>query len=343
MQRRPFRVVELVGDATARGSEHGERLSGEIKRYLADRLGLSADSIWAGQDVSAGTVLELADSTLGHHRVYAPDLYEEMEAMARAAGITDGEAVVVGGFTDIVDVVRSYAGAAPTEDNCTAVIDPGAGVLAQTWDMHFSAEEFVVMLDIQPDSGPAAYVQTTAGCLGQIGMNEAGIAIGINNLTSMGRPGVTWPFVVRKVLQQTDFDSAVQSVLDADLAGGHNFLLLGPDGVGADIEAMPGSVHVDQVTDIPFVHTNHCIDPTTSLEEGRRTKDHIIGSALRLERGRLHARDLDKFFADPAIAKAGTDPHVTATCGAVVMHSADRRMESVWGLPGESAWEAFAF
>ena len=91
-------------------------------------------------------------------------------------------------------------------------------------------------------------------------MNEAGIGIGINNLTSIGKPGVTWPFVVRKVLEQTDLDAAIDAVATADLAGGHNYLVIGPDGSGANIEAMPGTIEVTRVTETPFVHTNHCLD-----------------------------------------------------------------------------------
>src|SRR3990172_3561531 len=193
-----------------------------------------------------------------------------MEALAMAAGITPAEAVVVGGFTDLVDVVRAHSGDAPVEDDCTAVIDPVNKVLAQTWDMHASAGEYVVFLKLDPIVGPELVVQTTAGCLGQIGMNEAGIAIGINNLTAFGKAGVTWPFVVRKVLQQTDLDRAVACVVDADLAGGHNFLLMGPDGQGVNIEAMPGSVRVQRVTHRPVVHTNDCLDPETKKEEAVR-------------------------------------------------------------------------
>jgi isopenicillin-N N-acyltransferase like protein len=312
-----------------------------IREYLDDRVGLSGDSIWAGQDVDSDTVLALAAKTLAHHRAYSGTLYEEMIALGEAAGITPAEAVVVGGFTDIIDVVRAHAGSAPTEDECTAVIDPVNGVLAQTWDMHASAGEFVIMLKLEPRIGPTALVQTTAGCLGQIGMNEAGIAIGINNLTSIGRPGVTWPFVVRKVLEQSDFDSAVACVLGADLAGGHNFLLIGPDGEGVNIEAMPGAVRVDRVTDRPFVHTNHCLDPETRREEGPRAREHVLSSDLRLERGVELARDLDGFFADPAIARPSTDPHLSATCGAMIMHPMELRLDSVWGLPGQQPWETF--
>ena len=212
------------------------------------------------------------------------------------------------GFTDLVDLVRAHDGWAPIEDDCTAVIDPVNGVFAQTWDMHATAGEYVLMLKLDPLSGPAAVVQTTAGCLGQIGMNEAGIGIGINNLTSIGKPGVTWPFVVRKVLEQTDLDVAIDAVANADLAGGHNYLVIGPDGSGVNIEAMPSTIEVTRVTEVPFVHTNHCLDAGTRLEEGERTPEHVAGSDERLERGTELSRDLDRFFSEPSIGAGPNRP-----------------------------------
>jgi isopenicillin-N N-acyltransferase-like protein len=341
MNSGPLRVLEIFGDAADFGRVHGVECAQMIRSYLDDRLGLSGDATWAGRSAEAGTVLALAEETLGHHRAYSGPLFEEMLSLAEGAGITPAEAVVVGGFTDLVDVVRAHAGWAPIEDDCTAVLDPGSGVLAQTWDMHASAGEYVVMLKLDSLRGPAAVVQTTAGCLGQIGLNEAGIAVGINNLTSIGKPGVTWPFVVRKALAQTNLEAAVGCVLDADLAGGHNYLLMGPDGSGVNIEAMPGTVKVDRVTESPFVHTNHCIDPGTRLEEGTRTPEHVAGSQTRLERGADLALDLDAFFADPSIARRATTPHDVATCGAVVIRPLERRLDSVWGIPGDGPWETF--
>ena len=42
---------------------------------------------------------------------------------------------------------------------------------------------------------------TVTGCIGMIGMNSAGITVGVNNLMATdGQIGVTWPFVVRKIL-----------------------------------------------------------------------------------------------------------------------------------------------
>jgi len=341
MNTGPLRVLEIYGDATDFGRIHGVECAPLIRAYLEERLGLSGEATWSGRQARAETVLDLAEATLSHHRDYSTSLYEEMLALAAGAGITPAEAVVVGGFTDLVDVVRAHDGWAPIEDDCTAVLDPGSGILAQTWDMHASAGEYVVMLKLDPLVGPAAVVQTTAGCLGQIGMNEAGIGVGINNLTSIGKPGVTWPFVVRKVLERTTLQAAIDCVVDADLAGGHNYLLIGPDGSGVNIEAMPGSVRVDRVTERPFVHTNHCIDPATRLEEGDRSPEHVASSQTRLERGHDLATDLDAFFADSSIARKAGTAHDVATCGAVVMRTTQRRLDSVWGLPGETPWETF--
>jgi len=260
--------------------------------------------------------------------------------MASAAGITPVEAVVVGGFTDLVDVVRMRY-EIPEEHNCTGFVDPAAGILAQTWDMHASAGEYVVMLKLDPVSGPSAFVQSTAGCLGQMGMNEAGIAVGINNLTAKGKPGVTWPFVVRKVLEQVDFDDAVKAVVDADLAGGHNFFLMGPNGDAATVEAMPRTKKVTRADGKTLVHANNCLFRETLAEEGRRDPVWVENSALRLRIGEEKAGDLESFFADPEISRRAADIHDVATCGAAIMEPAPRTMKAVWGIPGDHPWETF--
>ncbi|MFQ5522999.1 MAG: C45 family autoproteolytic acyltransferase/hydrolase [Acidimicrobiia bacterium] len=335
-----LRVLEIYGEASDLGRAHGAECAALIAKYLEDRIDLCTDERWGAGGLSRGQVVEAAAETLEHHERFSESLYAELTALADAAGITPAEAVVVGGFTDLLDVLRARVATTVTEDGCTAVIDPRAGVVAQTWDMHASAGEFVVLLKLDPITGPCVVVQTTAGCLGQIGINEAGIAIGINNLTTVGKPGVTWPFVVRQVLAQTDFDAAVQVVLEADLAGGHNFLLMGPDGTGVNIEATAAHRVVTQVSGEPFVHTNHCLYDATASEEVERLLMDQESSDARLEVGSELAGDLEAFFANPTISRRG-EGHDVATCGAVIMEPRERRLRAVWGLPGEHPWETF--
>lgn len=336
-----MRVLEVFGDSIDLGRGHGSACAGMIRKYTHDRIGLTGQEDWSGGVADRDLILGCADETLEHHESFSQSLYAEMLAMADAADITPQEAVAVGGFTDLVDVVRTRVGSGPHEHNCTGFVNPRTGVLAQTWDMHASAGEFVIMLKIDPLMGPDVFVQTTAGCLGQIGMNEAGIAVGINNLTSMGKPGVTWPFVVRKILEQHDFDDAVKVVLDADVAGGHNFFVMGPDGEGATIEAMPRSKRVTRTDGSPLVHANNCLYPETKGEEAGRLPEWRENSDLRLRIGEEKADDLEAFFADPMISRRAGSAHEVATCGAVIMEPAKRTMRAVWGIPGDHPWETF--
>lgn len=348
-----MRMLSLSGGPSARGRIHGSRLGEEIREYAADRIALSA----VGTDLGRDALIELAERCLPAHEAYAPDLYEEMAAMAEEAGLSPAEAVIVGGYTDFIDLVRAKAGGGPTEDNCTAVIVPegvadGPGYLAQTWDMHASATPRVLMLRIEPDRGPQALVFTTMGCLGQIGMNEAGVAVGINNLTAAdGRVGVTWPFVVRRALQQSSAEAAIATILEAELAGGHSFLVFDRDGRGATVEAMPTASRVTELGSEPLVHTNHCLLPETRTVEGARPADLQESSLRRLADASdllgvrpVTVETLMAMTRDTgAICRKGASPADYESCGAAIMRPGTGDFWAVAGVPSENEYEHFVF
>ena len=353
-----IRHLVLQGSPPQRGDRQGQAFREDIRRYADERIHLASNGSWAGRPSTREDVLGLAEAMLPAHRAYAPDLSEEMEAMAAASGLSAAEAVIVGGFTDFVDVVRARAGAAHEEDNCTAVLIPNAlasghGFMAQTWDMHDSATEHVVLLEIQPESGPRAFVYSTVGCLGQIGLNDVGIAIGINNLTSAtGRVGVTWPFVVRKALEQTDIEAALACVVEAELAGAHNYLLLDAHGRGYNVEAMPGCRTVTKLEDSPLMHTNHCLHVDARREQAERPPALLESSKRRLSRAaellagsdpitleRLMALTRDRV----AICQRSEPPFHIESSGGAIMRPATGELWAVWGLPSENEYEAFRF
>lgn len=347
-----IRTMRVTGSPGEMGAAHGQAHAAEIREYTAGRIALSS----AGTDLDRAQLLELAARLIPAHQSYDPSLYEEMSAMAEAAGITVAEAIIVGGYTDFIDVISAAASGAAFEDDCTAVIVPDhraerGGFLAQTWDMNASATPHVIMLDVQPEDRPAALVFTTVGTLGQIGMNEAGIAIGINNLTAAdGRPGVTWPFVVRQALAQTDFDSAMASILDAELAGGHNFLVFDRAGNGASVEAMPTQTSVQRLESMPLVHTNHCLMPNTASVEGPRPADLMESSTLRVEHafealgdGVVTFEDLEAMTRDErSICRHPEPPYDYESCGAAIMRPATGDFWACWGVPSENEYEHFS-
>jgi isopenicillin-N N-acyltransferase like protein len=340
-----IRLLRLEGTPRERGRAHGLAYAESIREYTDERVRLAADGSWAGRPATESDILALAEEMLPAHRDYAPDLTEEMEAMAAAAGISAAEAIIVGGFTDFVDAVRARAGGATVEeDDCTAVLT--SDYLAQTWDMHSSATPHVVMLDVR--DSPSCLVFSTVGCLAQIGMNAAGIAIGINNLVSMdGRVGVTWPFVVRKVLQQTTLEAALGCVVAARLAGAHDYLLLDAHGHGYNLEAMPTHTAITRFESTPLVHTNHCLDADAARREAARAPALLASSRARLARAlslTSGAIDREQLFAltrDPVICRRSEPPYHVESSGAVVMRPSTRDLWAVWGVPADNGYEHF--
>ena len=362
MRRPPIRVLDLAGSPEAIGDAHGRAHAAEIRRYARDRVDLVAEGLWSGGPLEQGAVLELAEACLPAHEAFSPRLHAEMLAMASAAGITPAEAVVVGGFTDFVDTVRAATlGAHPvtvTEDDCTAFVVPdgraaGAGMLGQTWDMHDAATDHVVLARLRPDSGPDALVFTTVGCLGQIGMNSAGVCVGINNLTGDdGRFGVTWPTVIREMLAQATAAEALDVLLRADLAGAHNYLILDAEGRGFNVEAMPSARPVQALVAAPLVHTNHVTDPAAAPFEGDRYHELMANSRRRLEMAAAMLGDGDEpvdaermmeITREPtAICRWPDDRYRVESSGAVIMRPRTGDFWACWGQPAENDYEHFS-
>ena len=356
MKGRSIRVLQLEGDPFDRGAAHGAAYHNEIRRYTEDRVRLSVNGSWAGRVATAADAIDLAQSMLPAHQEYAPDLYEELDGLARAGGVSLAEAVIVGGFTDFVDAIRAR-GAEPglVEDDCTAVLVPpeatsGDGLFGQTWDMHDSATQHVTLMRIISSPGPSALIFSTVGCLGQIGLNSSGIVVGINNLVaSNGGVGVTWPFVVRKVLQQTDLEAALDCVMTAELAGAHNYLLMDRNGRGYNIEAMPAYRAVTRLDDDPLVHTNHCLDTKARETEAARPPDLLASSEARLAKatelmkGRpIMVEDLIALTREPeAICRRSSPPHHNESSGAAIMRPATGEFWACWGVPADNDFESF--
>lgn len=360
-------ILDLSGSPFDMGYRHGTTFRNAIRRYAEERVALAGSEAWTGRSMSRARVLELAEASLAEHRRYAPELADELEGMARACGLMPAELVVVGGFTDFVDTVHNAppsgadgAGEAPAEtagvDDCTAFLVPGSwaaegkAMLAQTWDMHEGSAEHLVLLRGRPDDAPAFLAYTTAGCVGMIGMNEAGLCVGINNLMGAdGRAGVTWPFAVRRMLTQETAEGALNELARARLAGGHNFLVLDAAGRGANVEAMATLSHTAELREVPIAHTNHCLAAETAALQRPRDPASQADSELRLARARtlleqrpISSEDAMRVLADTqAICHAGTAPRFVGTCGAVVMMPSEGAFWAVKGRPSQTPFERF--
>jgi isopenicillin-N N-acyltransferase-like protein len=218
--------------------------------------------------------------------------------------------------------------------------------------MHNTATDHVLLLRTTPDDGPPALVFTTTGCLGQLGMNAEGVCVGINNLTATdGRVGVTWPSVVREVLATSSAKDGLLAIEQADLAGGHNFMVFDRNGEGYNIEAMPTARPVTELAADALAHTNHVVDESAKRVEGERAEELNRSSITRLatakrllDRTGVTADDLMELTREPgAICQVPTEPYFVETSGAAVMRPKTLDFWAAWGPPSHNDFQHIPF
>jgi isopenicillin-N N-acyltransferase-like protein len=370
-----IRTLTVSGSAYEIGFAHGRAFTSEIGELTEERLRLSCDPFWTGgQQATLDEVLAVGRACLRHHAAFSPELIEEMRGMADATGIGVNELVIMNGFTDFVDIIANPTvlghhrtnGALPGDAaDCTAfIVAPtasatGRGYLGQTWDMHSTATPYVLMLDIRPQDNPALMTFTITGCVGMIGMNEHGIAVGINNLLGAeGRPGVHWVYVVRKMLAQRTVEDALAVLQGAHLSGAHNYLLLGPDAAGAlrgyNIEHMATRAHVIPVEQI-YAHTNHCLIQTMiDVERPRKSVSHESTLARHDQAERILNEQIGAITVDSLMALTRYHEHSglsvcahvqpgydVESSGACIMSPLTGELWALWGNPCQNEYETF--
>jgi isopenicillin-N N-acyltransferase-like protein len=357
-----MRVLDISGSFYEMGKQHGEAFYDEIHKFTEDRIKLSSSDKWTGRNLSREAVLALADACVEEHEKYAPELMEELRGMADATGLSLGALIINNGFTDFIDTVYAVGDLTQkaktpqyAEDNCTSFLvskeaaADGQAMFGQTWDMHETATPNVILLRGKPDNAPAFLSFTITGCVGMIGMNEHGIAVGINNIMAAdGQVGVTWTFVVRKMLMQDNIDAALSCLIDAKLAGAHNYLLMDKHGRGYNIEAMSTRLHIDQLDKESIVHTNHCLIPQNRDVERERAAESLANSKQRLSRAQdileqkgITPEVLMEVTRDDEVCQRSHAPMHVESSGAAIMRPATGDFWAVWGLPPENEYEHF--
>jgi isopenicillin-N N-acyltransferase-like protein len=353
-------LLELEGSAYQLGYGHGRRYAHAIWHFAQERVLLAGGEAWTGCNLTRAEVLELAEACLPAHEKFTPDGVEELEGMAAATGLSLPELIIVSGFTDFVDTVYAAGGKAGTTaaaaDDCTAMLVPGSRasgglpLFGQTWDMHASAAEHVLLIRGRPAGAPEFLTFTSVGCVGMIGMNQAGLVVGINNLMGGdGQPGVMWTFVVRELLKRETVAEALELLEGVPLAGAHNYLLLDRHGAGANVEATGTRRHVTPLAQEPIVHTNHCLVPETQALERERADESMGASHARLARasellaqGEVTPERLQRFTADePTICVSPKPPLHIATCGAAIMRPATGEFWAVKGAPALGGYRRY--
>ena len=252
-----LRIIDLSGDPYDMGYAHGQELADEVHGLAQERCRLCTE----GKTVSRGHVLALAREHLKVQAQHAPEVHREFCGIADGAKIAPEELLIGNGYTDFKDVLALASSAL---HECTSfLVRPAAAVngrtyLGQTWDMHASAEAFVVVLRRKPSHGPQSITLTTAGCLSLVGMNEHGLAIGNNDLTPTDpRPGMIYLAMIHDFLNQRSFPRAQAAITDTPRASGHNYYMADAAGHVLDVETTARRFAAIDPAGNTYAHANH--------------------------------------------------------------------------------------
>ena len=351
-------ILDLRGSPYDVGYEHGRKLKIAIHEICEKRLELLTAPPDLGRAVDAAEIMEMGERVWDMHEEYDSDLARELLGIADGAETDPIELLLMNGYTDFVNLVHDRLSA----PECTAfwtgrdVTSEAMAYIGQTWDMDASARPYAIALRLYPAEGPAALLLSISGGLGLAGVNEAGIAVVINNLIPTdARDGVNFPFLVRKALKQITLESAVRSLLQATRCSGHNYLVADTMGRAVNVETTATQASITLLEKGFYVHTNHYLSPKLRALEKAQPVQSMLSSVTRWQRmrallsdqrGHIDPPKLQSVTADHengvnAICRHAQSMEDSATCAATIISPQEGKMWAVEGNPCEGRYELF--
>lgn len=247
------------------GLAHGE----EFRFAIAELTEIRRHLMLAKNPRLSTKLDELAMEQFNHSKKFASHLTMELEGIAKGAGLTISDLVILNNYTDFRDIIL------PEEGCSTVHIQTTNEVLAgQTWDMHRSAKNYMCLIHVPvTNQHSSQLVLSLVGCLGLMGVSTDNNLIGVNNINTMNaKTGLIWPLLVRKTLEQKTLPQMRSTLLSAPVTSGHNYIISSPEG-GEHLEITPtisekvSALQKGQVGSV--FHTNHCMGSEIELIEDK--------------------------------------------------------------------------
>jgi len=192
-----------------------------------------------------------------------------------------------------------------------------------------------------------------AGLVGYPGINEAGVSVFQNALSTRSWRGDAMPhyFMKRVLLEQADVAACAAVLGKARVCSSGNYVLTDRRGTLRDVELTPDRLAVLEAEDDIVVHANHFQSPTLVPEEA--LLPHIPDSAhrsprmaalLAARRGRITVADLKASLADHEGSPAAICRHQPniRTIAAIVAEPDQGRLHVAPGLACETGFATYS-
>ncbi len=346
-------VVTVTGGPRERGRAYGEQARHRVHRSLElyERVfrhytGMGWPAVRDRTGVFAGPIDD-----------YDVRLLPEIEGIAEGAAVDAEDVLALNVRTEVMFGMASR--------ECTAFCTPTGPsedahvLLAQNWDWKPGSRETCVLLAQSSHDGPSFVTLVEAGLLAKCGMNDRGIGVAANALTSTldrGEPGVPFHAILRRIHTSGSFDEAVDAINAPLRASSGNYLIASRDGRAANHEAAPGGPEgVHRSDGDRLAHANHFLRPS---RDGFKDLERLDDASTSLARqsaadtwisaaGERSVDDVLEALRDHsapvcAHADAGEPPEAgNETVAAVAMDLTDGTLWVTEGPPCTAAAERF--
>lgn len=214
-------------------------------------------------------------------RDFAPEL-EEASGIAAGSGLSLEEILVLNCRYEFLKKASKECTSAAVLPE--AVCGGETTYLMQNWDYRPWVERHAVVLDIDDLNGTHIVGITEAGQLLRNGMNNHGIGLCANNLTSVFdscEVGAPMTFVRRKALNCRSFEEARGVICSSSRGVSCNFLVASATGEAVDLEATPGGVFELYPESGIVTHANHMVAGMQyCTNHGSKFRDKVLRKRL---------------------------------------------------------------
>ncbi len=262
MKKNGLRKIIVSGNPLTRGRHYGEK----AKTLIEKSVGRYKKAFKEASDVNWKKALDFSRTFVKRIKDYDETLLEEMRGMAKGSGRALEEILTINLRTEILFGLKKL----PAKEGCTSfcalpeITQEGNTILGQNWDYKPFAAETMLLLQVNPDTGPEILTLVEAGQLARMGMNSAGLGICNNYLECETdgmnmEKGIPTTLIRRRALNHETYHEVVGTITHTPRSFSGNYLVATAEGEGdaIDIEATPETVYYLFPKDGLIVHSNH--------------------------------------------------------------------------------------
>lgn len=360
-----FPVLELTGTPFQRGTMHGQlaraQVAGSVRCYAS--LFASCGIDWLEAQTRAAEYLDIIAGCGG-------GILEEIEGIAMGSGFSVNEILALNCRTEILP--PTFLGMETTNSDaarrkntalgifaigeCTSVAVAGSRCadgntrVAQNWDwIGFQRSNVLALRVLRDAPWPSFLTLTEAGILAKIGVNDHGVAAGLNILRATNdreQPGIPVHIFQRMALDCASVDAVVLLAKSLAFAASSNAILGDATGNVCSLEYSPSGAAAILPDQGVVAHTNHFCD--VRLAEKQAPLAQMLTTEPRLQCADTHITNWPDQIDDGDLAvllrdESGTSEAGTASPGQSAKYGAicrspdmalppELRVESIFGV-----------